>query len=89
MLDVCEQARNEHEVDGAITHHLVGDMDIAGLRVPRLWCHTASLRVREAVDDLRRQLAFYQPFPTKQTAVLTSNVGRPCTPMHLTVISLL
>ena len=36
-LDVGRQSRNQDDVDGAITQHLIGDVNVPALRVPCFW----------------------------------------------------
>ena len=41
VLDMREQARDEHEVDGAVADDLVRDVDLATLGVSRLGRHAS------------------------------------------------
>jgi hypothetical protein len=50
MLDVGEQARDEHEVDRAVADDLVRDVDVAALGVSRFGCHAAQCQSSGAVD---------------------------------------
>jgi hypothetical protein len=49
MLDVREEPRDEDDIDRGITDHLVGDMDIAALRISRDRGHTGSVMLGHKV----------------------------------------
>ena len=42
-LDMRHETRDENEIDGRIAKHLLGDADVAALRVMSLWSHGSTL----------------------------------------------
>jgi hypothetical protein len=38
ILNMGDEARRNYEI-GALTEYLIGDMDVAALRIPRDWMH--------------------------------------------------
>ena len=67
-LDVRGPARHEHEVDGPVADHLVGDVDVAALGVPGLRRHCVSvLHARRP-----RQLAGLPQWPVRRRVLFVT-----------------
>jgi hypothetical protein len=50
---VGDEPRHEHEVYRSIADHLVGDIDVSALGIPRLGTHAANVRLRELPRNQR------------------------------------